>query len=91
MFICLNCDAPIPLNTFEKGGGCNPIPLPEPKPKVVGDELVVHVSSLEAERNHFTVAPEAECPYCRMIYKVLPGVTTCPMKECQEKAASHVH
>lgn len=42
--ICKNCNAPIAMNTFGLGGGCNPKPIAS---TVEGDELVIPLSVLE--------------------------------------------
>jgi len=80
---CLNCLAEINVATLEMGGGCNPIPLAK---AVEGGEVIVKVSDLEAKRDFFVALPEAECPGCRMKFKIeRPGPRTCGMKECEGK------
>lgn len=80
---CLNCLAEINIDTLESGGGCNPLPLPR---EITASEVVVRVSDLEAKREFFATLPEAECPGCKMKFKVgRPGQRTCGMKECEGK------
>ncbi len=48
--VCKNCNAPVPLDSFAFGGGCNPLPLGA---EVQGDRVVVPVAELEAAAKTF--------------------------------------
>ena len=48
--ICLNCDADINPDTFDRGKGCNPIPLPS---WVEGGTILIRVEGLKTEEGRF--------------------------------------
>lgn len=49
--ICKNCNAPIPINTLGRGGGCNPLPLSS---RMEGTTLVIPTEGLESQAHLFT-------------------------------------